>query len=84
MQVCPVNVASMPNATLPDLEILKAAKDFLQKDLREPFFLAVGFHKPHIPLKFPKQYLSTHFIALNHSFSNLNKGWLYVFQSITR
>ena len=23
----------------------------------KPFFLAIGFHKPHIPLKFPKDYL---------------------------
>ena len=24
----------------------------------KPFFLAVGFHKPHVPYKFPEEYLS--------------------------
>ena len=24
----------------------------------QPFFLAVGFHKPHVPYKFPEEYLS--------------------------
>ena len=27
------------------------------KETHKPFFLAVGFHKPHIPFKFPKEYL---------------------------
>ncbi|XP_023248366.1 iduronate 2-sulfatase [Copidosoma floridanum] len=58
--ICPVRVSEMPNATLPDLEILQAAKEFLNKQRREPFFLAVGFHKPHIPLKYPKKYLKFH------------------------
>ena len=35
--------------------------------LNEPFFLAAGFHKPHIPLKFPKEYLSKYKINHNHS-----------------
>lgn len=26
-------------------------------DRKKPFFLAVGFHKPHIPLKFPMEFL---------------------------
>ena len=24
----------------------------------QPFFLAVGFHKPHVPYKFPEEFLS--------------------------
>ncbi|XP_043266900.1 iduronate 2-sulfatase isoform X2 [Venturia canescens] len=60
--VCPVSVASMPRKTLPDLEILKAAKIFIKNHTNDerPFFLAVGFEKPHIPLKYPQEYLNYH------------------------
>ena len=32
--------------------------DFYLCVVFQPFFLAVGFHKPHIPYKFPEEYLS--------------------------
>lgn len=58
--MCPVNISSMPNKTLPDIEILEEAKRFVQGHARDsdPFFLAVGFQKPHIPFKYPEKYLS--------------------------
>ncbi|EFA00827.1 iduronate 2-sulfatase [Tribolium castaneum] len=59
--ICPVIVDAQPGGTLPDLESLAAAKKFLKSYKGEkPYFLAVGFHKPHLPLKFPVEYLDYH------------------------
>ncbi|CAG0888724.1 unnamed protein product [Cyprideis torosa] len=47
----------MPGKTLPDLQTADEASSFLLSyKMKKPFLLAVGFHKPHIPLKYPKQY----------------------------
>ncbi|CAH4036545.1 unnamed protein product [Pieris brassicae] len=56
--ICPVVVNEQPDKTLPDIEILNHAIDVLKtRNKTNPIFLAVGFHKPHIPLKFPMDYL---------------------------
>jgi len=57
----------MPNQTLPDIEILQKARKFIHKHRKDsnPFFLAVGFQKPHVPLKYPEHYLSiSHFLSI--------------------
>ncbi|XP_055631229.1 iduronate 2-sulfatase [Toxorhynchites rutilus septentrionalis] len=61
--LCPVDLELQPENTLPDIQSTLAAKDFLQQrqnKTREPFLLAVGYHKPHIPFKFPSKYLKMH------------------------
>lgn len=56
--MCPVVVDEQPGGSLPDLQSLEAAVEFLRENGgKEAFFLAVGFHKPHVPLKFPVEYL---------------------------
>ncbi|EGI64264.1 Iduronate 2-sulfatase [Acromyrmex echinatior] len=62
LQICPVRVSTMPNKTLPDLETLREARRFINEHKKNvnPFFLAIGFQKPHIPLKYPERYLKYH------------------------
>ena len=49
---------------LPDIQISERAIKTIRKIAdgaksgQQPFFLAVGFHKPHLPFVFPKEYLS--------------------------
>uniref|UniRef100_A0A8C5Q3H4 Iduronate 2-sulfatase n=1 Tax=Leptobrachium leishanense TaxID=445787 RepID=A0A8C5Q3H4_9ANUR len=57
--VCPVDVSAVPEGTLPDIQSTEEAIRLLQ-DVRQKnssFFLAVGYHKPHIPFRFPKEFL---------------------------
>lgn len=58
--LCAVNVAEQPGGTLPDMESTDEAVRLLKSraDDDTPFFLAVGFHKPHIPFRIPQEYLS--------------------------
>lgn len=61
--LCPVLVQVQPEKTLPDIQSAKKAREFLSmrsQDSDKPFFLAVGFYKPHIPFKFPVEYLKRH------------------------
>lgn len=58
--LCAVDVLEQPMKTLPDIESTDEATSFLQSraSREQPFFLAVGFHKPHIPFRIPQEFLS--------------------------
>ncbi|XP_060904732.1 iduronate 2-sulfatase [Labrus mixtus] len=58
--LCAVNVTEQPGGTLPDLESTEEAVRLLKSQANDgaPFFLAVGFHKPHIPFRIPQEFLS--------------------------
>lgn len=64
--ICPVNTKTQPEHTLPDIQSLAEAKRLLchrcHQSPHRPLFLAVGFHKPHIPFRFPRRYLRYHHI----------------------
>ncbi|KAK3100525.1 hypothetical protein FSP39_021302 [Pinctada imbricata] len=65
--MCPVDVAKQPEGTLPDIQVTQAAVQFLKEtstNQTKPFFLAVGFYKPHIPFKFPKEYLDLYPLSM--------------------
>uniref|UniRef100_A0A8K9WS63 Iduronate 2-sulfatase n=1 Tax=Oncorhynchus mykiss TaxID=8022 RepID=A0A8K9WS63_ONCMY len=56
--LCSVNVSEPPLGTLPDMESTEAVR--LLKSTRDSdkhLFLPVGFHKPHIPFRFPQDFL---------------------------
>lgn len=58
-----MRLKTQPGRTLADIQSTDEAIRFLKKgggDQKKPFFLAVGFHKPHIPFQFPKKYLRHH------------------------
>ena len=47
---------------MPDIQSTQYALNFLKNytdsnNNNQPFFLAVGYHKPHLPLKYPKEFL---------------------------
>lgn len=54
--LCPVDLADVPEGTLPDIQSTEQAIQLLGKmnTSANPFFLAVGYHKPHIPFRYPK------------------------------
>uniref|UniRef100_A0AAY4DAG2 Iduronate 2-sulfatase n=1 Tax=Denticeps clupeoides TaxID=299321 RepID=A0AAY4DAG2_9TELE len=58
--LCAVNVSETPLGTLPDMENTDEAVRQLRALSRaaEPFFLAVGYYKPHIPFRIPQEFLS--------------------------
>lgn len=45
---------------LPDGASARAAAAFLKADRRQPFFLAVGIFRPHLPFTAPKKYFDLH------------------------
>ncbi|XP_069842372.1 iduronate 2-sulfatase [Dendropsophus ebraccatus] len=57
--VCPVDVSKVPERTLPDIQSTEEAIRLLKtvKQQKSSFFLAVGYHKPHIPFRFPQEFL---------------------------
>ncbi len=66
--LCPVNISTQPLGSLPDIQNADHALEIFQNLSRaresaksssdyQPFFLAMGFHKPHISLRYPEEYL---------------------------
>ena len=62
MLFCPVEPKAQPPGALMDVNVKNTAVNFLNKwnATRNPVFLAVGFHKPHVNFVFPKRFLRLH------------------------
>jgi len=54
-----VDEAEAEKHPLPDTQSTNAAVEQLKKFSQSgnPFFLAIGFHKPHLPFQFPRKFL---------------------------
>ncbi|KAM9538179.1 iduronate 2-sulfatase isoform 3-T3 [Guaruba guarouba] len=63
--VCPVDVTEMPSGTLPDIQSTEEAIRLMNvmKTSKQKFFLAVGYHKPHIPLRYPQRQIRQSYYA---------------------
>lgn len=48
------------NASMPDFKIAQWARSKLEQDHHEPFFLSVGFFRPHVPMYVPKKWFDQH------------------------
>ena len=68
-----MDISQQPGCTLPDIQTTVEVTRVLEQiagrnnskssgskhgqQAKQPYFLAVGYHKPHIPFKYPKDYL---------------------------
>lgn len=52
----PYEAADQPDDAYPDGQIAQKAVETLRRLKGEPFFLAVGFRRPHLPLNCPQKY----------------------------
>jgi arylsulfatase A-like enzyme len=52
----PVERADVADAAYPDAKVAERAIEYLAKLKDRPFFLAVGFYRPHLPFNAPKKY----------------------------
>mmetsp|Transcript_72939 Transcript_72939/g.173750 ORF Transcript_72939/g.173750 Transcript_72939/m.173750 type:complete len:667 (+) Transcript_72939:78-2078(+) len=55
---CKLDTSKMGGKRLADQQTVHHSKKYLQmaKEQEKPFFLAVGFHKPHLPFAFPQEF----------------------------
>ncbi len=65
--LCAVDPESQPGGSLPDIQSVGYAKELLTNltatQQTAPWLVAVGLHKPHIPLKFDRKYLDLYPIS---------------------
>ncbi len=71
---CQWQAAEGDDEDQPDGQIAKKAVEFIKTKKEKPFFLAVGFHKPHDPFIAPKKYFEMYPLE-NCNPPELPAGW---------
>ncbi|KAK7097565.1 iduronate 2-sulfatase-like [Littorina saxatilis] len=57
--VCPVDLKTVMGGSLPDIQNTDYTIEFLKNRSMDhkPFFVGMGYHRPHLPFAYPKEYL---------------------------
>lgn len=71
---CQWQAAEGDDEDQPDGQIAKKAVEFIKAEKDKPFFLAVGFHKPHDPFIAPKKYFDIYSLE-DCTPPELPEGW---------
>ncbi|KAK7097561.1 iduronate 2-sulfatase-like [Littorina saxatilis] len=66
--VCPVDLKTVPGGSLPDIQNTDFTIEFLKNRSmdHEPFFVGMGYHRPHLPFAYPKKYLDLYPLSNIH------------------
>ncbi|XP_076447053.1 iduronate 2-sulfatase-like isoform X1 [Babylonia areolata] len=66
--VCPVDVRKVPGGSLPDIQNTDFTIQFLKNrsEDHKPFFLGMGYHRPHLPFAYPREYLDLYPMSKIH------------------
>lgn len=70
--ICPVDLHTQPYKTLPDIESVTEAVRFIESrsKARRPYFLALGFHKPHINFRIPSEYMHRFSVNMFYNYTS--------------
>ncbi|XP_076467521.1 iduronate 2-sulfatase-like [Babylonia areolata] len=66
--VCPVDLNTVPGGSLPDIQNTDYTIQFLKNRSMDhkPFFVGMGYHRPHLPFAYPKEYLDLYPLSKIH------------------
>ncbi|KAK7097562.1 iduronate 2-sulfatase-like [Littorina saxatilis] len=66
--VCPVDLKTLHGGSLPDTENTDFTIEFLKNRSMDhkPFFIGMGYHKPHLPFEYPMEYLDLYPMSKIH------------------
>ncbi|KAL8598684.1 hypothetical protein ACOMHN_033249 [Nucella lapillus] len=77
--VCPVDLRTVPGGSLPDIQNTDYTIAFLKNRSldHKPFFVGMGYHRPHLPFAYPKEYLDLYPLSkIDYPVNPFHPPWL--------